>query len=132
MAPSNCPWIAAAAARSSLMIRSATRAVSRSPSRSATRLSCSYPPISRCSKAKAKPASFAGVSGCRAKNAALAHPSLLALRLDQVVAERARELRIARDLGGRSQLPERLLLDRMNVGQILGELFVEGVWHRSS
>jgi hypothetical protein len=49
-----------------------------------------------------------------------------------VVAERARELRIARDLGGRSQLPERLLLDRMNVGQILGELFVKGVWHRSS
>jgi hypothetical protein len=63
---------------------------------------------------------------------ALAHAPflVLVLGLGQVLAINARELLVARDLRRRSELLERLFLDRVGVRQILGELFGEGMWHR--
>jgi hypothetical protein len=58
------------------------------------------------------------------------------LGLDQVVGEDLRELRVTGDARRRAQLLERLLLDRVRVGEVLGELLVDvairhgvlGVW----
>src|SRR5205823_13622434 len=55
---------------------------------------------------------------------------LLALGLLEVLAEHARERRVARDIRRMAQLDEGLLLDRMEVGEVLRELFVEGLGHR--
>jgi hypothetical protein len=55
----------------------------------------------------------------------LAHEPFVLLGLGQVLAEGAGELGVTGDLGGGAQLSERLLLDRVRVGQVLGELLFE-------
>src|SRR5215217_4896240 len=66
---------------------------------------------------------------CRARVQPGAHAALLLACLLEVLAERARELRVARHARCDDQLLERLLLDRMDVGQMLYELLGDGVGH---
>jgi hypothetical protein len=51
---------------------------------------------------------------------------LLLLGLDQVLGEDAAELGVAGDVRRGTQLGQRLLLDRVGVGQVLDELFASG------
>ena len=58
---------------------------------------------------------------------AIANEPLVVLRLAQVRGEGGGDLGVARDLVSRAHLRERLLLDRMRVGEVLGELVLEVV-----
>ena len=50
---------------------------------------------------------------------------LLVLGLDLMLGEQAAELGVAGDFGRAAQLRERLLLDGVRVGQVLGQLLVQ-------
>ena len=59
----------------------------------------------------------------------LAHPPLLLLGLDHMFSEGARQNRISGHTRCHAKLLERLHLDRMDVRQVFGELFLERVGH---
>src|SRR4051795_8202478 len=56
-----------------------------------------------------------------------AHRALVSLRLDEMSAEDLCKLRIASRIRRPAQLLERLLLDRVGIGQVLDQLVVQGV-----
>jgi hypothetical protein len=58
-----------------------------------------------------------------------ANEALLLLGLGDVLAEGPRQLRIARHPRRDAHLHECLFLDRMDVGEVLHELFLEGLGH---
>ena len=51
------------------------------------------------------------------------------LRLHEVRAEDRGQLRVADGIGSAAQLLQGLLLDRMGVRQVLGQLFIEPLSH---
>ena len=58
-----------------------------------------------------------------------AHTSLLFLRFSEVLAKRPCQHRVARQPRRHLHLLERLLLDRVDVGEVLDQLFPERVRH---